>query len=89
MKDRCRCFYLDDSLVIGNSRMECKHNMERTWELLVELGFVINTQKSSCSPSKNFVPWLHLNLGNMSILLPIEKVKMIINLGKDTLEQNL
>ena len=54
VKDRFRCFYLDDSLVIGNSSMECKQNIERTWELLVDLGFVINTQKSSCSPSKEF-----------------------------------
>ena len=64
VKDRCRCFYLDDSLVIGNSSMECKQNIERTWELLVDLGFVINTQKSSCSPSKEFFfPWLHLKFG--------------------------
>ena len=69
--------------------MECKQNIERTWELLVDLGFVINTQKS-CSPSKEilFLGFI-LNLKNMSIPLPIEKVKMIINLGKDTLEQNL
>ena len=51
---------------------------------------MINTQKSSCSPSKEilFLGFI-LNLENMSISLPIEKVKMIINLGKDTLEQKL
>ena len=70
--------------------MECKQNIERTWELLVDLGFVINTQKSSCNPSTDilFLGFI-INLENRSISLPIEKVKMIINLGKDTLEQNL
>lgn len=45
-------FYLDDALLIGNSKEDCNKNIEITRNLLQSLGFLINYKKSSLKPSK-------------------------------------
>ena len=79
---------MDDSLLIANTSQECELNIERTRELLVKMGFVINEDKSSCIPSKEilFLGFI-LNSENMTITLPVDKVNTIINLGEEIKNQ--
>lgn len=44
--------YLDDILCIGDSFEECTQNVHETLRLLQCLGFVINHDKSSLTPTK-------------------------------------
>lgn len=66
--------YLDDFLCIGNSWLECWNNVQITKQLLVQLGFIINEEKSQLYPSKKctFLGFTFDTL-NMSITLPPEK----------------
>lgn len=44
--------YLDDFLCIGDDYSECKINVEKTSNLLQNLGFIINKEKSNFIPSR-------------------------------------
>ena len=44
-------FYLDDILIMGMNELEVRQNVERTINLLTELGFTINLKKSQLIPS--------------------------------------
>lgn len=45
--------YLDDSLLIGESELECKENVRATTLLFERLGFVVHPKKSVLQPSKS------------------------------------
>ena len=79
-------FYLDDSLLVANSFEECERNIQRTEELLMETGFVINRKKSSFIPSQEilFLGFI-LNSETMTVRLPGDKVDNIIKSAEDLL----
>lgn len=66
--------YLDDFLCIGRSYNEALNNLNITKNLLISLGFVINTDKSQMIPS-NICKFLGFvfNTTDMKIYLPDEK----------------
>ena len=55
--------YLDDLLIIANSREDCLHKLNRALEILRGLDWSINTEKSRMEPQQVF-NWLgvHYNL---------------------------
>ncbi|KAJ8912771.1 hypothetical protein NQ315_016729 [Exocentrus adspersus] len=67
-------FYADDILIIGSNEFECKSNTVQTVNLLRNLGFIINLEKSILDPQKNikFLGFLY-NTQTMYISLPPEK----------------
>ncbi|XP_063986037.1 uncharacterized protein LOC135167121 [Diachasmimorpha longicaudata] len=71
--------YLDDILLIADSKLACLKNINFTVELLNELGFIINEEKSVRIPSQSclFLGFI-LNSQKMSLELPLEKRKKII-----------
>lgn len=75
--------YLDDVLCIGNSYTECKHNINKTLDLLQCLGFVINYDKSNLEPRQvcRFLGFIY-NSVDMTLSLPEEKRKGIMQLVK-------
>lgn len=70
--------YIDDSLLLADSYLECSKNVSDTVMLLKQLGFFVHDKKSVFIPSKRIV-----FLGNiidsveMTVTLPIEKIKRI------------
>lgn len=44
--------YIDDSLLIGDTFEECKHNVQDTVKLVTDLGFIVHEDKSVFVPSK-------------------------------------
>ena len=46
------CFYIDDTILIGRTLEEVTRAVRITLELLTELGFTINREKSVLMPSQ-------------------------------------
>ena len=44
--------YLDDWILWGDSKVHCQENILRTTQMLQNLGFIINTNKSQLIPSQ-------------------------------------
>lgn len=72
--------YLDDFLLMGDTEIECLHNIKSTCELLSNLGFVINFNKSDLIPNTccRFLGF-NLNSQNMTVELPDEKRVSLIS----------
>lgn len=83
-------YYLDDCWLSGRSADECKHNVNKTHELLEKAGFLINEKKSSLVP-KQSIEFLGFNLNSitMTVNLPLDKRVKIKNLCKDLLSNNI
>jgi len=83
-------YYLDDSLLIGNSYTECLDNVNETKNLLVNSGFIINEKKSSLIPSTEitFLGFI-LNSIEMKISLPELKKRRIKDFCEDLLNQKV
>lgn len=76
-------YYLDDSLLIGKSLLECIENVSATKSLITNAGFIINVAKSQFVPMKeiNFLGFV-LNSSSMTVSLPAEKRLRILELCK-------
>ena len=74
-------FYLDDLLLLGNTKIECKENVRHTINLLNSLGFILNEEKCNFEPS-HICKFLGFNFDSqkLCISLPDEKRKAIQNL---------
>lgn len=72
--------YLDDIFCIGRNYDECYQNVVNTKSLLEKLGFLINYEKSSLTPSTEtkFLGFLY-NSRDMVLKLPKEKKNKISN----------
>lgn len=72
--------YLDDFLLFGDTLQDCTTNVEETFNLLDNLGFVINPRKCALIPSqeRKFLDFI-LNSLQMSITLPENKRLAIID----------
>ena len=74
-----RCsFYLDDILITGKTSDECQKHVNKSLKLLQDLGFLINWEKSSLTPSQN-IEYLGFNIdtNSMTLSLPCQKVDKI------------
>ena len=78
----CSVYYLDDSLLIGDTAEECLANVNLTARLLKEAGFFINENKSSLIPSQT-IKFLGFEIDSrrMIIKLTSERVKKTIDIG--------
>nr|CAH7759608.1 unnamed protein product [Callosobruchus chinensis] len=66
--------YLEDFLLIGRSYSKCSENVSVTVNLLESLGFIINCDKSTLTPSRD-VSYLgmHYNSQDMTVSLTTDK----------------
>lgn len=76
--------YLDDILIIGKSKIHCQSNIARTSELLESLGFILNKEKSSLTPSQQckFLGFVY-NTSKFRVELPREKREKILDYIKN------
>lgn len=80
--------YLDDLLIISPSKITSQKDTEKAIIILKSLGFIINWQKCSLTPSKSckFLGFI-FNSENMTMSLPQEKSISIINNIKNILNK--
>ena len=66
--------YLDDFLILENSKQECRKNVKLTVSLLENLAFLVNYEKSYLQPKQTckFLGYVFDSV-NMQITLPDEK----------------
>lgn len=66
--------YLDDLLCFGETFQECQNNVHNIKKLLISLGFIINTEKSSLTPKRQckFLGFVY-DSKNMFLQLPDDK----------------
>lgn len=74
-------YYLDDTWLMGRTKIECQINVKSTRNLLEESGFLINLEKSHLMPSQTvkFLGFI-LDSVKMRIYLPPDKREKIISL---------
>jgi len=71
--------YIDDSLCLGDSYMECKANVKNTVCLTTDLGFMVHEKKSVLIPSQTITYLAFvMDAVQMVVTLPIKKVEKII-----------
>ena len=68
--------YLDDILILGATEEECRNNVDELLHLLHRLGFIVNYQKSSLSPSRKF-RFLGLDWDTKAGLIGIDEIKRL------------
>ena len=84
----CSVYYLDDSLLIGDTIDECQENVNATASMLIDAGFTINVKKSSLVHSQTikFLGFV-LDSKSMTIKLTAERINKVIELGKSLLNR--
>ena len=80
--------YLDDMLLMAKSAQEASAHLRAAVEILVALGFVINSKKSVFQPSQrlDFLGFV-INSKEMVISLPQQRLQSLRSLAKRTLRQ--
>ena len=69
-------FYLDDSLQIGSSYVDCQNNILATAKLFSNAGFIINEDKSVARPTQKILfLGFWIDSVNMTVSLPDENRK--------------
>ena len=81
--------YIDDILVLGNTKQEVCNSVAYTVNLLQMLGFHINAAKSEFEPTRviEFLGFF-LNSSNMTVSLTQDKIEKIQTLADQVLEQH-
>lgn len=66
--------YIDDSLLVGDSKDECISNVTETVSLMEKLGVIINWKKSVLEPNQ-VIQYLGniMNTTDMTVTLPLDK----------------
>ncbi|XP_071153666.1 uncharacterized protein [Mytilus edulis] len=66
--------YIDDSLLFGDTELECKNNVTETVNLVSSLGFIVHKEKSVFTPKKciKFLGF-YIDSETMIVTLPVEK----------------
>jgi ribonuclease HI len=79
-------YFLDDTLLIGDTYLDCELNVQETLLLFKKLGFRVNFEKSILVPQTRvkFLGFIFDTI-SMRIMLPIEKRKRIELLAKNSL----
>lgn len=64
--------YLDDFIILGSSLKECLENTRIVFQLLIELGFLVNQEKSSLKPSTSieFLGFI-IDTAEMKFFVPV------------------
>ena len=72
--------YIDDSLLVGDTKQECENNVTDTVSLMENVGFIIHEKKSILIPVKNIV-FLgnHIDSERMIVYLTDEKKQTILH----------
>jgi hypothetical protein len=71
--------FLDDSLLIGDSRQKCMQNVLDTLDLLQRLGFVVHPTKSVLMPTKEMqYLGVIINSDNMTVTLTAERKHKLV-----------
>ncbi|XP_056639418.1 uncharacterized protein LOC130446918 [Diorhabda sublineata] len=80
--------YLDDTLLIGKSKTECRDNINQTCSLLQRLGFVVNKEKSCLSPKREikFLGFI-FNTQKMTMRPTTDKISKITAMVKAILKK--
>ncbi len=75
--------YLDDMLLMARSKEEARMHLATALELLIALGFIVNTRKSIFSPTQEleFLGFL-LNSCRMTISLPAHKLHSLRQMAR-------
>ena len=78
--------FLDDIAVLGNSFADCSQNVLTVIQVLEEMGFIVNTEKSCLVPKQvaTYIGYL-LDTRQMKISLPEEKLAKISMFATDLL----
>lgn len=76
--------YIDDSLLLADTKQECEHNVQDTVSLMKEVGFIIHDKKSVLFPVQNIV-FLgnHIDSEKMIVYLPSERKDRILQACKN------
>ena len=71
--------FIDDSLLVAESKSECIDNVSDTVQLMTDVGFIIHPQKSVLQPTQNII-FLgnYINSKDMTVTLPQDKVYLIV-----------
>ncbi len=81
--------FLDDMLLMASSETELQASIDRTLQLLQELGFVINWEKSVLVPTKKLTHLgFEIDSDSMTVTLPSEKVNNIISICQNLITKN-
>ena len=82
--------YLDDIIVLGCDREDCRHKILTVLRTLQDFGFVIHPKKSDIDP-KTSIEFLGFIIDSiaMRVFLPLEKKIALKSLCETTLEKNL
>ena len=72
-------FYLDDSLILAQSRDQSLAHRDFVLDLLASLGFLVNLDKSDLTPTKSSLFWgLLWDTVAMSSSLPLDKIAKLV-----------
>ena len=73
--------YIDDTIIIANSKEAAKKAITETVELLTELGFIVHTEKSQFSPVQQlkYLGFI-IDSSNMTVTLPVDKKAKIVDM---------
>jgi hypothetical protein len=82
--------YIDDSYLQGDSVQECQQNIEDSVQLMRDLGFIVNLEKSVLTPS-HMVEFLGFDLNSidMTVRVTERKRQKIIDLCKEIKTQKV
>lgn len=71
--------FIDDSLLVSDTYIECKQNVTDTVHIMTELGFITHQNKSVLEPTKS-ITFLGNNIHSedMTVTLPEDKVNLIV-----------
>ena len=63
--------YIDDALLLADTKPECEQNVKDTVEVITDLGFIIHKNKSIFEPTQDLL-FLgnHINAQKMIVYLP-------------------
>jgi hypothetical protein len=67
--------YLDDWLVLADSRLQCQRDTEKVLVLAARLGFVVNFEKSELSPAQRFL-YLGMEIDTVQWLVRPSKARL-------------
>ena len=81
--------YLDDILLMNSCSLALQDNLRETVQLLISLGFIVNWEKSVCSPTQR-IEYLGLTINSreLSFALPQSKLLSIAHQCQAILRSN-
>ena len=82
--------YVDDSLLYGDTFVECLENVKVTLECLQDLGFIIHSKKSVLLPTQiiEFLGFI-INTKEMTLTLTSKKKEKLLNKAKNVMNGNV